>query len=130
MKEFTLNGKKKNCTLHSVYDGDSLRLVLPVCCESYIFKCRLNGIDAAELRSRNEIEKTVALETKEFVEQLLKETEFVVECFEFDKYGRVLVNIYLDGSDQSLNDILIEKGLAYKYEGGSKRDFSDWYSMV
>ena len=45
-----------------------------------------------------------------------------VECFDFDKYGRLLVEIFID--NESINNWLIEKGYAKKYGGGKK---SKWF---
>ncbi len=49
-----------------------------------------------------------------------------VECLEFDKYGRLLVNIYEKDSPISLsyNDILVNEGFAKKYNGGTKDEFT------
>ena len=44
-----------------------------------------------------------------------------LELEEEDKYGRLLANIYIDGLD--LNEYLIEKNYAYRYEGGTKKIF-------
>jgi endonuclease YncB( thermonuclease family) len=43
-----------------------------------------------------------------------------VKCLEFDKYGRLLVELYNKDGTKSFNDILVEKNLAVKYDGGTK----------
>ena len=44
-----------------------------------------------------------------------------VKCLEFDKYGRLLVELYdTDKLEKSYNTILIEKELAVGYDGGKK----------
>ena len=43
-----------------------------------------------------------------------------VECFDFDKYGRVLANVYKEPDSMSLSDLLLNCKLAYAYDGGKK----------
>lgn len=112
----------------SVYDGDTFKLELPVCCSSFIFSCRLLGIDTAEIRTRNVEEKIVAKEAKAYVAELLSTNAFTVKCHGTDKYGRVLCDILfpeLDGSD--LAELLIAKNYGYRYDGGTKESFEQWY---
>jgi len=118
-----------NPTLHSVYDGDTFRLVLPVCCKKYIFPCRLNGADTPEVRTKNLTEKRVGQAVRDYVTELLESKPFRVRCGNFDKYGRVLCDVYIhiDENEVSLSDHLIEKGYAYAYGGNKKRKFEDWY---
>ncbi len=47
-----------------------------------------------------------------------------IKCGEFDKYGRLLVELYTDSSNISINDLLINKKLAVRYEGGTKEKFN------
>ena len=43
-----------------------------------------------------------------------------IECFDFDKYGRLLVNVWNMVDEKSINDIMIEEGYAKSYDGGKK----------
>jgi endonuclease YncB( thermonuclease family) len=44
-----------------------------------------------------------------------------LKCYDFDKYGRVLGDIYKDeNSDESFSSILIKEKLAYVYSGKTK----------
>ena len=51
--------------------------------------------------------------------------EFIIQSFGTGKYGRVLAEIFvkLNGEEKSLNQLLIENGHAYIYEGGKKQLF-------
>ena len=47
-----------------------------------------------------------------------------VKCHEFDKYGRLLVELYDDPSSiKSFNQDMIEKKYAVGYDGGTKKKF-------
>jgi hypothetical protein len=51
-------------------------------------------------------------------------------CGEFDKYGRLLVDIYILDDQQNkiinISDYLIENNYAFKYTGGTKESWSDY----
>ena len=60
-------------------------------------------------------------------EEIISELEMnknliTVKCLEFDKYGRLLVELYSDSDikNDSFNKILIDKNLAVSYDGGTK----------
>jgi hypothetical protein len=59
---------------------------------------------------------------KEKVITLLKNNKNLVsvKCLEWDKFGRLLVELYNKDDTKSFNDILVEKQLAVKYDGGTK----------
>lgn len=129
-KKWSLEGlETKDAKIDKVYDGDTFNLVLPVCCEQYIFPCRLNGVDTPEIRTKNNEEKQLGIEVREYVKKLLNDTPFVVKCGKFDKYGRILcdVIITIDGREESMAEHLISKQYAYQYAGGTKRPFNEWH---
>lgn len=124
--KWTLDGVKTKGVLLNIYDGDTFTLLLPVCCKEYAFSCRLNGIDTPEIRTKNRLEKKQAKLVKEYVKNILETTPFEVHCGDFDKYGRILCEIIFDDGT-SLSSHLIEKGFAYKYTGGKKKLFDEWF---
>ena len=125
-KNKTLSGKYV-----SIYDGDTFRLELPICCTRFIFSCRLLGVDTAEIRTKNVEEKAVAVEAKEYVRKLLSENEFEVVCDGLDKYGRVLCEIIFSSlENRALSSLLVEKNYGYRYDGGTKRKFEEWHAIT
>jgi endonuclease YncB( thermonuclease family) len=122
---FSLNNIETDGKIVSVYDGDSCDIVLHLdklgCTR---FKCRLNGIDCAERKSKNESEKQHALKALEFVKGW-QGVPVRVKCYKFDKYGRLLVDVFC--SNESLAEKLVENGLAYRYCGKTKKSFEEWH---
>lgn len=114
----TMEGKCVN-----VYDGDTVTLVLPVHGVFYKFKTRLFGIDTPEIRTKNLDEKTQGYISKKILSDLILNKIVKVQCFSFDKYGRLLANIYIDNMDISVSDHLILGGYGVKYTGGKKPKF-------
>lgn len=139
---FTLNSIKTIARLVDVYDGDTVTCIFPIFGDNYFkFNLRLMGIDTEELKNDNLEGKRKALDARHKIltvccdtynlevdchrneiQNFLKSNEIYVwiECFEFDKYGRVLANVYKKQGDISLSELLLNSKLAYKYDGGKK----------
>ena len=125
-KVFSFNGIKRRCKCVKVYDPDSITLAFPFNGEIVRHNCRLMGIDAPELRSKNPVEKEHCIKGRDFLKSLILNKVIYVEFLEFDKYGRSLVHIYTEDS-KSINELLIAKDFAIRYDGGTK---SDWGKIL
>ncbi len=105
----------------SNYDGDTIKFDLPGL-HPIIGKkinIRVNGIDTPEIRGKCEQEKYSAEQAKEMVADILKDAEKIdLKNMERGKYFRIAADVFVDG--ESLADILIESGMAVRYEGGKK----------
>lgn len=140
---FALTGRACHARVVSVYDGDTVTLVLPVHDAYYKFHARIYGIDTSEIKSKLPEARLKAVRARARLLQLLgvpvrslednpKKTEVekfleenvvvvYVVCRDWDKYGRALVDCYLaECKTQNVADILVKEGLAYPYFGGSK----------
>jgi endonuclease YncB( thermonuclease family) len=144
--ELSINGVKSYGRLVDIYDGDSVKVILPVFGSYYKFTIRLDGIDTCEIRSKDTVLQEYAIKARgRLFELLTANTPYTkvytkidankdikklldaevylvwVECGNKDKYGRILANIYKDkASTQSVSSILLEEKLAYRYEGKTK----------
>jgi endonuclease YncB( thermonuclease family) len=140
---FSLNGIKTEARVVDVIDGDTLALVFPIFNKYFKFHIRLNGIDTCEIHSKNEILKTKGLKAKRRMIELLYPLETIednieiykkqilslfdryvsivwLECLEFDKYGRLLGNVFIKDKKLNVCDVLIDEKLAYRYDGSTK----------
>jgi len=156
---FTLNNINTYGRLVDIIDGDSLSIILPIYNDYFKFNVRLNGIDTSELHShkeelkhfaenaKNELVKLIIKTdnltkmdsliktdnlTKHEVQEILDNKLIVVwvECLEFDKYGRLLANVYCFNEDTneydiSLSEYLLNNKFAYMYNGGKKLSESE-----
>lgn len=130
---FNLDGQEFKCKVIDVYDGDTVTIMFLFEGKPYKTKCRLLGIDTAEIRrSENDLEKEFALKTRDHMRDLVLNKIKYVKCGPNDKFGRLLVTIYDDNdSSCSINDQLVESGYAYKYDGKCKKKvFSEWHKTV
>jgi endonuclease YncB( thermonuclease family) len=149
----SLDGIKTYGRIVDVIDGDSLNVIIPVFDNYYKFNVRLNGIDTNELKSKNEENKKLGhiarlrlgqlilneeIEDIELVKKNINDNVVLVwlECLKFDKYGRLLANVYTINDRntlaepklvfgkgtlaESLSEILVNEKLAYWYDGGRK----------
>ena len=146
---FKLIGLNTYGRLVDIHDGDTCKIVLPVMNSYYKFNVRLNGIDTCEITSHHEENKNKAqkarnkicsliqekwgnnekytFETQKEIKEYLKSITCIVfvKCYDFDKYGRLLADVYINYDDndnvsKSLSEILISEHLAYRYDGGKK----------
>lgn len=146
--EFSLCGQTLKGKVVEMYDADTCKIVIPLNNSFSKFTCRLNGIDTPEMKpkkekpnrdveilwakkARRELLKMVCPDGKNVdnldikKEDIIKDLEqnrklVTMKCMEFDKYGRLLVELYVDGNEKSLNKILVEKEMAVDYTGGTK----------
>jgi len=126
--EFCLNGMKCNCKVLDIYDGDTITLAFIFHNNIYKKRCRIEGVDCAEIKSKNKEEKEIANKCKKFLTELvLNKLVFVEFSSKNDKYGRLLAKIYLLNGE-SLTDILINSNFGYAYNGKTKLDFEDWHN--
>jgi micrococcal nuclease len=117
--------------VHKVVDGDTIDVDIDLGFSvSFFSRVRLAGIDTPESRTTDAKEKVLGLEVKEKLKKELAAAKDVVIKTEkpdsSEKYGRILGWVFLDGSDVSLNQKLINEGYAWTYGGGTKiNDFNE-----
>lgn len=157
VQEFSLNGQTFIARVIGVYDGDTITVAMNALGGIYKFNVRLARIDTSEIKSKNERLKKVArkardslismishrplddiqamqMNTRPVINKYFKDNVILVmlKCYEFDKYGRLLADVYpepkkVGGADNdeyigmaSISDQLLQLRLAYKYGGDSK----------
>ncbi len=129
--EFSFAGERKLCRVHSVYDGDTFRLIFRVGNTYVRARCRAAGYDSPEMKPpknspSRDAEKKAALEAKKALEARFEAVKGLVWTIfgAFDKYGRPLATIYAGKDDkQSINDWMISNGYGKPYDGGKKSSF-------
>ena len=117
---------KYKCKLVRVVDGDTADVMIDLGFDTWIkSRLRFKGVDTWEKRTRDKEEKIKGLAATAFTQTYLElnEGQFTIQSYGKGKYGRVLAEIFIDGEDKSLNQLLIENGHAYVYEGGKKQIF-------
>lgn len=145
-KKFDLENISGNFYVESVYDGDTITILVPVRTHIYNMigsdqidmssdsnksntvyfnkiRLRLFGIDTPEIKPKKDISNREdhikkAKDSRDFLSNQILNKIIKVEFLQNDKYGRPLAKIYLN--NQCLNDLMIEKGYAKKYDGGTK----------
>lgn len=132
----------------SVYDGDTITIAVTKryffkSNRIYAFKVRIARIDCPEIRGSSEDEKKVALIAKEFVRFRLEDQVVKLQINGYDKYGRLLAEVFYKEHAQqnnlsqnilpnlfksyssNLSDELLKANLAVEYKGGTK-EIVDW----
>lgn len=105
----------------SVYDGDTFRI------EAYPWpgleakaSVQVNGVDTPEIRGKCEAEKQKAIETRDFVRELILGKTVFLENVKYGKYaGRVVADVNLaDGVN--LAQAIIDNKFGREYHGGRR----------
>lgn len=83
-------------------------------------KCRVRlvGINAPESRTRDKEEKKRGLAAKQWLIDRLEDQDVEMKSYGSGKYGRILGELFID--DVNINQEMIEKGHAVKYDGGKR----------
>lgn len=110
-----------------VYDGDSVTIAAHYGGQIVKFNVRIFGVDCDEMKGGTEQTKRNAKLAKKFVESKILNKIVDIDVLNNkmvdgkrlrEKFGRLLAIIKVDGND--LANMLLEAGLARKYDGGHK----------
>ncbi len=119
--KFSFDGIKTYAYVYSVFDADTITIIFEYRNEMIKYSCRLLGIDSPEIRTKDIEEKEKAIEARDFLRKLILNKVIKVELFKFEKYGRILANVY--SKNKNINQLLIKKNYAVPYFGGTKIPF-------
>lgn len=143
---FSLRGSECWARLVGAHDGDTVTVVLEAFPGRFQkANIRLRGIDTCEMTSTDPVLKGRAVAARDRVIELLTGGGVRLQadvaysrgqidaalaqqvytvwvcCFEQDKYGRTLADVYPDCPVcRSANQVLLDEGLACPYDGGHK----------
>ena len=125
---FSFNGQSFIGMATNVYDGDTLSIIFVYNGKPIKYRCRALGYDSPEIKPslsnpNREQEKLLAIAAKKrFIDLLSKSPDknVFIKCHEFDKYGRLLVEIWNQVDSQSINSIMVAEGHGKVYSGGKK----------
>ena len=106
-----------------VYDGDTCTVVIYNKGNFEKHKLRLKGIDTPELKPKKNIpnrdlEISKANAAKNELVSLTLNKIVTLDLFGYDKYGRLLGDIYINNKNINLH--MIDEKFAKAYDGGSK----------
>jgi len=116
--------------INRVVDGDTIDVTIDLGFD--LFKkerVRVAGVDTPEKRTRNLEEKELGIDAtnwlKKHLEEAISGEEDLIIRTELvggvGKYGRLLGWLYVSDSELSINELMIEEGYAWAYDGGTKQ---------
>ena len=111
------------------YDGDTITFNLPdlhpIIGEK--ISIRVNGIDTPEIKGKCKKEKYEAQQARDLVADILRDAEKItLKNMKRGKYFRIAADVIIDG--ENLADMLIEAGMAIKYDGRKKNH--KWCDLI
>jgi endonuclease YncB( thermonuclease family) len=100
----------------SVYDGDTITIVYKYRGKPFCSKIRLNGINAPEIKTKDQEEKKNGLESKDYLAKLILNKYVYIHVCGPDKYYRLDADVYLNKKAKtSVNQAMIDQGYAVTY---------------
>jgi len=115
------NLTEDGCRLDYVYDGDTVAIA----CGQDVQTARLVGFDTPEARDPGcTAEATHAAKATARLRALSRSGDVTFSGSDFDRYGRLLVTMRIDGVD--VGETLIDEGLAVSYTGGTRINWCAW----
>ena len=116
-------------SIDKVLDGDTIDVTIDLGFDLYKKeRVRVAGVDTPEKRTRDLEEKALGIDATNWLKKKLEDTingdgELSVRTElvgGVGKYGRLLGWLYIDDSEVSLNEQMIDEGYAHAYDGGTK----------
>ena len=116
--------------INRVVDGDTIDVTIDLGFDLYKKeRVRIAGVDTPEKRTRDKEEKLLGIDATGWLKAKLEETikgdeELLIRTElkgGVGKYGRLLGWLYIGDASISLNELMIEQGYAWAYDGGTKQ---------
>ena len=137
---YHFDDKKFYCKVVGVYDGDTITVIVRLNKGYYKYKVRMSGYDSPEMKPRlNNINREQIIADANRAKKVLSElilnkiVVIHVQNKTWDKYGRLLGVVYsqipkrgitMKSYRFNVNEYMIERGLGYVYNGGTKKTLS------
>ena len=116
--------------INRVVDGDTIDVTIDLGFDLYKKeRVRVAGVDTPEKRTRDLEEKALGYDATNWLKDALDgaiagDDDLIIRT-ELDggvgKYGRLLGWLYIGDEEVSLNELMIEAGYAWAYDGGTKQ---------
>ena len=103
--------------INRVIDGDTVDVDIDLGFSITItHRVILKDIDAAETRTKDLEEKAEGIKARLWLEkELSREGEWIIDTYKEDKYGRILGTLYLIGDPVTVNERMLNEGIAKPY---------------
>lgn len=120
--KFSYDGITTYAKIYNVYDGDTVKIIFEYRGEMIKYSARIYGINTPEIRTRDDEEKIKGYAARDFLKSYILNKVLKVDLLEFDKYGRLLIKIYVDinGTIIDISNLMITNNHAKPYFGGTK----------
>ena len=116
--------------INRVLDGDTIDVTIDLGFDLYKKeRVRIAGIDTPEKRTRDLEEKALGIDATNYLKKKLEDTiagdeELTIRTElkgGMGKYGRLLGWLYIGEDTLSINEVMIDEGYAWCYDGGTKQ---------
>jgi len=136
--KYSYKGKTKFCKVIKVYDGDTITVALKLETKIFAASVRMFGYDSPEMKpplkqKNRDKEIKAAKKARQAISDKILNKIVKIEILGFDKYGRILANIYnlqpggcfgiCSQYTENINQYMLDNKYGYNYQGGTKSKF-------
>lgn len=103
--------------INRVIDGDTIDVTIDLGFHIItVQRVRLKGLNTAETRTLDLEEKEKGIKAKNYLEnELAKPGDWIIQTTKDDKYGRILGTLYQEGDSITINQKMLNEGIAKSY---------------
>lgn len=129
--DFSYAGQRLAAKVVDVYDGDTIRVVFRSGGRLVQHRARMAGYDSPEMKpprasATRDREIAAAVAARDALRRAVDGRLVEIACGPFDKYGRVLVTVYVPAATGhvDVNAWMVAAGHGVPYAGGAKAPFA------
>ena len=123
---WSLKGKRMKCKPVHVYDGDTIHVIIMMNDKPCKWRVRMLGYDSPEMKpplaqENREDEIRAAKEARDTLSDWILNKIVDIDFGDFDKYGRPLGTLYINGIN--VNEWMVDNRYGVPYHGGTKNKY-------
>lgn len=126
-------GERVRAYVNEVYDGDTFVVLIFINDNPeapFQFRCRVNGVDTPEVRTKNQLHKEAGLKVRDYVKDKIEKSVIEVEILKWNTYGgRIDCNVFIPYENEEGRFLSLAEHLIHMKYGlpsvDKRRDWSD-----
>ena len=99
-----------------IIELNTIKVIFKILDKYQLFRVRLLRINSPEIRGGTPEIKKNAIISRDYLRSLILNKLVLLDCGDFDNFGRLLAEVYIWDDGQQVNNLMLEGGYATPYE--------------